>query len=738
MGASQVLKASETSALERREFLINISGKKAKSAKRGWSFGATSFITTMIVVFLVFFNSGNLIPSALSERLVEETDMQYADAVESKKIVFQVALESGEIPEDTARILKSNGVLVGYLNGGTFIESNKNSGGLVIKIDNKIVAADDFVNEVSSNVKLYDAFNKATYGRAAYYYDESAKAVFKKIGTSRDNYREDSDFEEVMEKMIGSGSNINVNSVSLVEKKRKNQQTGEEEIYYDYEENGSTANSKLEARDFIGKVNQKNLAPSETGATLSSANTLKVTDTISKEQRSSLFFLSFMENISKMKAGEGNNTKINEAMNYLHERVETEIVDVKTGQVIKTTGTALESPSLYAILSGEKISADKVENYSSDRIVKTIKNQLDVADNLIINDVVVSTSNKINGSIGRFVNNGGVYPAENAMNVVEPTINSSLVNNSYETIKGVDAGELLVEGAINVGKELAKASGATAGDAMATTEYIHFHDDVLAMDAKVDRTNRSPFDITSRNTFLGSIVYKTAKIFAKNSGMKLLGIGTFSNLISQSIVSLLPVSYADEIAGYLNTYGDCQTLTAIGAVGSAQCSEIATFDTSTLDDPFHNSEFIDFVNTNTTLEASGIRTINQNSKLSQFILYNNERITPLGVVDGGILNSLSNGSSSVPFITNILEMVKNYMGASELNKKTATGAIYVNSNYNEDWQVYKYAQRYVSLARATAVLRQYAGDSTAYNNIKFFEGSENPVVAFLQDYYAKK
>ena len=54
----------------------------------------------------------------------------------------------------------------------------------------------------------------------------------------------------------------------------------------------------------------------------------------------------------------------------------------------------------------------------------------------------------------------------------------------------------------------------------------------------------------------------------------------------------------------------------------------------------------------------------------------------------------------------------------------------------EKWQIYKYAQRYVSLARATAALRQYSNDSTAYNNIKFFEGNENPVVALLKDYYA--
>ena len=83
-------------------------------------------------------------------------------------------------------------------------------------------------------------------------------------------------------------------------------------------------------------------------------------------------------------------------------------------------------------------------------------------------------------------------------------------------------------------------------------------------------------------------------------------------------------------------------------------------------------------------------------------------------------------------------MIKMLLGTSESDQRIASGAAFVNSTSNDDWQTYKYAQRYVSLARATASLRKYAGDSTAYNNIQFFEGSENPVVAFTREYYASQ
>ena len=86
-------------------------------------------------------------------------------------------------------------------------------------------------------------------------------------------------------------------------------------------------------------------------------------------------------------------------------------------------------------------------------------------------------------------------------------------------------------------------------------------------------------------------------------------------------------------------------------------------------------------------------------------------------------------------MADIVGMIQSFLGASEQNKRIATGAEYVNSSNNPNWQNYKYAQRYVSLARATESLRQYADGSTAYNNIFGFEGNENPVIAFINNYY---
>jgi len=717
-----MLRSSERSALENNQMVSHVTGKiqVETRGKKLKSFTAVLFITAMLAVAAVLFSSGNLIPSAISERLIEETDVQYADAVESKKLVFQQAMQKGDLPENTISVLKQHGV-----------ETEKSENGeIVLKMGDKTITADNFIAMTNSDAAFYNAFDQATYSRAAYYYDDAAKEVFKKIGTTRNNYTSESEFDDVMDALVSKGSNVSVNNVESVAKTNDEGKT-----YYEYDTTGTAARSRKGAAEFISEVGSQNSAATSAEATLNSADALKVADTMSKEQRSELFFLTFMENISKMKAGEGNDSKINEAMNYLYESAETEVVDTKTGEVVKVKGTALESPSLYAVLTGSKVDINAVGNYSSDRILKTVENRLGTQNGTgAITGTVASVTENIKGTIGRILGVGEAGASNETLSLVNKTVDGSLVNNSYETIKGVDAGEFLVEGAVNVGKELAKASGATAGDAGAVTAYARLNSGVLAMDAAVDRMNRSPFDITSKNTFLGSIVHKIAVTAAGNSGL-ITGIKTFSSVVSSAAVALIPGSYADAAEGYLTEFGDCETYGTIGAVGSAQCAEVATFDTSTLTNTFNDPNFKEFVEANTTLSASGKRTINKNSTLADFILYNDERTTPLGVTDGGILESLSQGTSSVSFMSNVLKMVENFLGASESDKRVATGAEYVNSSSNVSWQNYKYAQRYVSLARATEALRQYSGDSAAYNNIYGFEGNENPVIAFINDYY---
>ena len=364
--------------------------------------------------------------------------MVHADAVESQILVFAQALATGQVPENTTKRLSENGVLVGRVENGSFIEA---ADGNALMRNGEVITAGEFADTVNRDAGLYDAFTKATYLPAAYYYDEAAKEVFRKIGTGRNNYSAGESFEETTSKLMGEGSNISINNVELVKKEVDGETTTELASV------GQNAASGQDAMKLVTEVGDKNRAANQTLATLNAADTLAVADTVSQEQRASLFFLAFMENISKMKYGNGNDSQINEAMNRLYEVKKSEVVDVKTGEVITVEGSMMDSPSLAAILSEGRLETSRVDNYSTDRILRTVENQLgEKASGATFEGTVGSFNNKKTGVVGRFLTDGSEDANAAALQTVVPTVEKSLVNNSFSTTQGVSGGELLVQG----------------------------------------------------------------------------------------------------------------------------------------------------------------------------------------------------------------------------------------------------------------------------------------------------
>ena len=145
MSAEEVLKANERSALEENnqdEGFVSRVGQETQRGKFGKkkSLGALGLITLMIIIMAVLVSSGNLIPAAISERLVEATDVQYADAVESKLLVFQQAMENNDIPENTKKRLEGQGIKV-------------EGGNLVFK--GETISSGDFINKLHENATFY-------------------------------------------------------------------------------------------------------------------------------------------------------------------------------------------------------------------------------------------------------------------------------------------------------------------------------------------------------------------------------------------------------------------------------------------------------------------------------------------------------------------------------------------------------------------------------------------------------
>jgi hypothetical protein len=316
------------------------------------------------------------------------------------------------------------------------------------------------------------------------------------------------------------------------------------------------------------------------------------------------------------------------------------------------------------------------------------------------------------------------------ISAIVPTLGRVLFSNILDTYTGIPAGELYSQGAAAANGNLAKtASGFTPGSASVIEAQARATTAVLAMEAELDRKNRSPFDITSHNTFLGSIV--AGFLTLQTSSSPTAPISTLSNLTSRAISSLLPSTFAAEAtnATFTTIYGDCPTLEELGVKGDIYCNPIFTSDLSTIDirpdDPTYETTIT------RNLNADG--SIRNDSELAKFITFCANRESPFGVTDANILNALQTDGgivlNNIPILNNIIDLVN--AAEDNANMGWATGQNCVNSRgntasttqINSRWDnEFKYYQRYIE-------------DTRILGQMGAFEDSANPVLAFQENHF---
>ncbi len=875
--AEEDLRDGESKALESSQanftngHTTNVTGAIAAGAKSGKlkSVSIKTFgVVVAVIALVVLFATPIYAIDAISTRLIEETDVQYADSVQNKALVFQNALENGEIPENTFERLEQEGVEVGYMDGDTFVASrfgqtvvadldsaitysDAKKSALSLKLDDgTVIPASQFYKEVNSNVKLYNAFNNSTYSRAAYYYDEEAQRVFREIGTNRNNFGNEKSLEEIMDNIMGTGHNFGLGSQTWHYMPHweladiRDPGSAYIESWYEVKDSfncqGASSNVQIarwnnykttwhgvydddgnlidyyytiedvayaddnygcittESDKFIRTMAQSNM--NDTGdfpqSNLNTIDTLKVSDTVTKEKRSMLLYAGIAESFSRTKAGYGSTggdtnsilaavatigatagggADVNDIMNWLYESTTTVSYD-EYGNPVYSTGSALESPSLYAVLTGEKLDVNEIKNYSSDRIATIYEKNAGTSEigKYTVSRTLSETTKLGTSRVGRCaeqsnakcIDEAASAPMEDATPIynlekdesasknynngsssasvskVEPVIKDSLYENSFSTINGIKAGEMLVEGAVNVGYALAKASGMSDGTEQKVNEYLAMTSDVLAMDAAADRLNRSPLDITSKNTFLGSIVYKFA-ISTMKSGSLLNKIASTSRVLASAAKTLLPSASAadDEEDLYLAAYGNCETKGYIGATGTGTCATIGVSDTSTYENAYSNMQ--SWLSDN--VECNGDNcSPKKDSSLEMYIKYHEMNHTPSGITDGEVLKAIESANEGGSIFSRawralkgLLRNISSLFGIDSVLKNKgyevppeATGESFVVGG--EEWEKYKYAQRYIGLARAAETLRQYDGDETAYNFSGF--GLGNPIARYINEH----
>ncbi len=266
---------------------------------------------------------------------------------------------------------------------------------------------------------------------------------------------------------------------------------------------------------------------------------------------------------------------------------------------------------------------------------------------------------------------------------------------------------------IYMGKQTQMSSGLPA-NAKRLAASQKAQNEIIANEAKYERLTKSPFDITSKNTFLGNIVNSLMPI-ANVFNSPLAMMSTATKTIGKMTKQILPKSYAegsgkaeqtnenteqsnteDLNKAQTSTNYDCPNLSQLELVGDAFCNPYYTTDMSTIDkepsavmEDAMNKDDLEGRNGNfiwdNVEENGGNPEINPGSELSKWVVACAARDSQPGVVDPNIMasvqlintgnstvdNILETGTSMIPVIGNLVDL-KNSLAEGQ-NLGWATG-----------------------------------------------------------------
>ncbi len=740
------------------QFRNSVAGRniKEQGGRKKWLKKAAPLTIIVGVLFgggAFFYGAQSLLGPHLSALYTGATDLQFTSYnMRNSRLISYMINGGGQVKISgfttkystfspyLKKRLANNGIEVGHLDSSGAFQSGQFGGKTVLKYEDKIIDASSFQNEFANNANFRDSYYQAKRGRIAGFFDDSADYYYKKKGATRDifdSYKSTGDnevdtknFETTVSDRV-TGSDASVNTV----RHDTDEETGEDHIRENGEDidtnriSGDTPESKARAmvNNIAGKVSSIGIPVC---SALRIANIAAVTVAAYQIYQSIAYFLSLMEPISKMMAGEGDAAAINETLNFMTTATDQEVsyVDSDGKQQTKTVnGSLLESAGSKLVMGNTLSSKEAVEPYSFDNITRaatTIAVSTGVTNTACAGVMAASAIMSLSataipgGKLATFIVGaiaqtvGGIVLTGIVAAIVSaiiPYVAKIFTSNIFETYTGIPAGELFSQGAATANFSLAtQGSAYMPSDKDAVKTQNRNTTLALAQEAEIDRLHRSPFDATSPNTFLGSLMSNFTYLSYSNNA-----VSTFSGLLNsfgKSVRKLSSVSAADEELTYTSNYQECTFLE--GATCDMYGLPIPTSDYSTIDVEPDDPAYIAAIQPN--LDSSG--NIKEGSELGKFINFCTNRQSPWGVKDANILNALQTDfgivGNNLPVVNDIVDVVN--AAEDVANEGWATGSVCMNSKDNPRWDSeFKYYQRYVEDMRILTSMEESNSNSSA-------------------------
>lgn len=479
----------------------------------------------------------------------------------------------------------------------------------------------------------------------------------------------------------------------------------------------------------------------------------------------------FLEAVDKIKAGDANGSPVHEYSTNLITVGET--VDSNSGEERRVVAnkTAMQSAGMAnlftgALISGSDVSVQNVnfeslmanlsvltsnvqlmeETYEMCGYAKIATAGVSLVTTIISLIPIVGGAVKVAEVSAKEIIKAGIKAlAGMAFQILVPIaarkIASLLIKNAATEWFGEDLGNALVSGA----NKYLGGNGTSGGQSGASMKkllaYKIEQEAVIADEAEYQRSIRSPFDLTSRYTFLGSLAYAVMPL-AYSGGGVMSAVRNMSSLTTSSLVAMSPAANAIAAQNELDSVGDCPLLNSTGAVGDAFCNPYVVTDTSTMGiAPEEISYIVHNLNAENNeiaaidgvsrIDSSNFNddgTIKDNSNLAKYSIFCGQRTSPLGLKDATIADQVTGQDNTivkiigfVPGLNDLSDIVTGSIGIA--NMSWMTGESCVADENNSSWEnEYRYYQRYMENERLLENMNP---------------GYKSPVTELAERYYKK-
>lgn len=496
------------------------------------------------------------------------------------------------------------------------------------------------------------------------------------------------------------------------------------------------------------------------------------------------YITGFLEAIQKTQIGDGGKNELAYYMNGISEKGNTTDAD---GNVVREDTNSLMSPAWNQFFSSGGLvlqSSDKVaEKFNIDMVMQNGINESSGIIGSIVSKTTAVTS-VIGGGIAAYK---GCLAAQGLMTAIDlavdvvlafvslgigtfikqwigelwkdailaiivgaitaafmallPHIAQWMAKDLISNMAGEDAAYAINSGFnIYLGRQMQSSSGLPATEEKLMAHW-RMQQEVIAEEGAFERSMRSPFDPTSKYTFVGSIVNSLMPI-ANTWSSPITTVSKMASTVGTASMSLRPTANAEGEAKFETSLRrDCPNLSEIGLVGDVFCNPYFVTDTTTiaedppavfdkvatdLDKQGINDNFIwDNVDDE---KHNGNPDINPKGELAKWVVSCAARDSQFGQVDSNVMNALTglvktgNGTLDTVIETGVGLLPFVGDAADIANVVQEDGALDWASGQHCIEEEYKYFSRYSEdqrLMESAGIIEQSA------------------VARFLDDYYEK-